>query len=630
MIEGIVCLGINKVAIIDDELSLQFNREELVNAGVDDTALDTIEDDTANSTSELLALLKLKDIPHSSSDERLGSLGIKDIREDIPQYFKEEIIDVFEEYKQENQEKLELIKESLIELGIDENNISEYTHTDGVNSDYDLIILDLFLKEGDPDISISFLKERIINDSANQYILMSHDEQALKSRFSEFHIMNSAVTTQIKLVPKAEDINDSQKSLWTRAIHQIATERCLIQTQKDVLNEWSELINNASKGFLTKIWELDLFGLNKLRLTASADNMTLTEYLAEVMHRGLLAEVQSMRQSDSKIDSLSCALDSVDATHLFNPSHEILDSYEKLNKLLADAQSLRFDGLESLPSGATDDNHFKKFISSLKFGSVLREKESRKLLLHITQPCDYQHIAENDADNHCLFLFPGTSSNLFENIEDGQKKITTSFIHIEEEIKNIRWNLRLVKTPTIGELYRDISKYEIVGELREDLAQAVSHKFGSTVSRVAYLRVPWFGKVEALHCKYNPESNSFDLTGSSQTQLTITSKKLSTRKDVERLFFHAYKETSITPTGQVFSLTLEAKSVSCMHSLVDDNLGLDKKMCLLDTLQIARNELNQHSDCVFIFLDRLKEIEINEEFVNIIKDKNIFVLIPPN
>lgn len=152
------------------------------------------------------------------------------------------------------------------------------------------------------------------------------------------------------------------------------------------------------------------------------------------------------------------------------------------------------------------------------------------------------------------------------------------------------------------------------------MVQAVSHKFGATVSRVAYLRVPWFGKVGAMHCMYNSESENFELSGNSQTTLTINSNKLSKRIDIDRLSFHAYKEHTSNYSPE-YTITLEADSLAKMFSLVDQQDSDTNFQGLLDSITVSRDSITEHSGVFFVFLDVLKRMSSKEDSGAKLKEK---------
>ena len=147
------------------------------------------------------------------------------------------------------------------------------------------------------------------------------------------------------------------------------------------------------------------------------------------------------------------------------------------------------------------------------------------------------------------------------------------------------------------------------------------------------MRVPWFGKVSALHCTYNDESENFEISGNSQTQLNINSKKLSTRRDVDRLSFHTYKEDTPKHPPE-YTITLEADSLAKMFSLVDQQNSDTNFQRLLDSITVSRDSLTEHSGVFFVFLDVLKLMCSKEEssakLKETVQNKHIILLQPLN
>lgn len=620
-------LGIQSVAIIDDDLNCVFGITELQNAGIDSDVIDALKDKNSPSCSALIKNLERVGVPSSSFEDRLKAVSERSNIEYIPEFFVENIINEYDESKRPARDKLLLIKKSLTSLGVDEAMIHEFSSVSEFGDSehhFDLIILDLFLVEGDSKISLGFLENRLLKKCNAQYILMSYDSKALESEFRRIHVQHKVSSSQLKVFKKPELNNDEWHVQWKVGIYQLAIERKLIKFQQSTQETWTSIINKATDDFIKRIWSLDSFGFNKLRLTAEADHMSLTEYMAEVMHKGLLAELQDINLPTCEMIRLSEELASIDDGHLLNPSNEIFDSYHVLKEVFSDFRSHRSNHLSQIDTAGLE---YKDFICSLKFGSVLQCKKSGNLYLHLTQACDYIHIPHSDSKNHMLFLFPGKKSFLLEDPQDGQKKMTVSYIHTDSGIENITWNLRQLKTLSIKELYEDRESYKVVAQLRESMAQAVSHKFGSTVSRVGALRVPWFENVRAFHCRYEKKNNNFPVTVTGKETLdarSINNPKINQYAELFYFNFFKVKEGS----EPIYKVTFKTDSIRDITRIIKVNP--DDSLALSRSFEVRRNESVTVDDNIFMFHDTFKRLLVSceklEDF-EIFNNKSIFLFV---
>lgn len=617
--------GIHSVAIIDDDLNWSFGITELQNAGIDSDVIDALKDKNSPSCSKLIQNLVSLGIPSSNFEDRLKAISHPKNIEHIPDFFVENIINEYQESKRPARDKLLLIKKCLTSLGIEDVKIHEFSSVVEFNDSehqFDLIILDLFLVEGDSKISLGFLENRLLKKCSAQYILMSYDSKTLESEFRRIHVQHRVSSSQLKVFKKPELNSDEWHVQWKVGIYQLAIERKLINFQQSTQETWTSIINKATDDFIKRIWSLDSFGFNKLRLTAEADHMSLTEYMAEVMHKGLLAELQDINLPTSEMIELSQELASIDDGHFLNPSNEIFDSYHVLKEIFSDFRSYRANNLSQID---TNGYKYNEFIYSLKFGTVLQHKKSSELYLHLTQACDYIHVPYSDSKNHMLFLFPGKKHFLLDDPQDGQKKMTVSYIHTDSGVENITWNLRQLKTVTIRELFEDRESYKVVAQLRESMAQAVSHKFGSTVSRVGALRVPWFENVRAFHCRYVQNGNNFPVTVTGKE--TLDAKSINNPNIInyaELFYFNIFKVKE--GSEPIYKVTFKTDSIRDVTRVL--RLNPNDSLNLSRSFELRRNGYVSAHNAIFMFHDTFKKMVMgytkSEDF-QIFHDKSIFL-----
>lgn len=587
------------VAIIDDDWSISFTESELVIAGVEEVVLDSIKDVDSPSTAELCKLLKEHGLPFGSYEERITALSDDSLYNKLPSYYREDAVDVFRRYKEPLLRKIQVIKDYFISLGFKEDNVSCFCSIDRVNvKEFDIIVIDLYLEEGNSNISLGFLETSLSDGVNRQYILMSHDITSLREQYRRIHVANSVSSTQLKVINKPESDDEFSKSYWCNSIQQLLIERELIDPQKSVQKKWTNIVRNSAENFVHKIWSLDSFGINKLRLTADADNMSLSEYLSEILYKIMTAEVESELETGEVTSTLSDALKAVDERHLLISLNEVYDSEYVLKSLFSDVRSLRPENIQQIDSNKfeDDESNYIEFISSLKFGSIFKDNAGQ-IFLHITQPCDYLHVPYKHAKNFNVFLFPGEEVSTFENNPDGLKKFTTSFVYIENEqnVVNIKWDLRRLVSMPISNLFNCRADYKVVGQLRNDIAQAVAHQFGSTVSRVAALRVPWFGLTEGVLCRVNDRRNGYEILKESGES---------------ELFASKLKPNDVKMYAKKISLHIEKRSdkycvvpsVAHLHDALEYFNEIDTNAFLKSRL-VKRHAIAKDKQLAYLFID---------------------------
>lgn len=511
----IVELGINKIAILDDDIKFNYSYNS-ISEYVDNDCLDSLSDINSPSREELVNLLESLSLPASNVNELVESFNNSEVINSLPEYYLEGIIEPIEERNKDLREKINLVIDCLKELGVSDENIFSFHDVSGISNcdeDIDLYIVDLFLEEGNIQTSINYLKGILESskENNNQFILMSYDKEQLDNQFRSQHIESKISSSQLKVIEKPHSLLDKEKTRWLRAIQQIALERALIDYQRNMQNKWTDLVEKASKEFINKIWSLDNFAINKLRLTANADDMSLSDYLATAMHRALLAELEVDSSHSNITFELEKSLKSNDDQNKIVPSNEVLDSYQILTEFVADLTSYRVTSLKQLSCSESDEGlAYNNFLSSLSYGSILKKSgDNKNYYLHITQPCDYIHINLQESINNNLFLIPGRVFSNFGSHMGGNKKYLSSFINTETGVHNIDWNLRQIETISIKKLFEDRALYNVVGRLRDEEVQTISHQFGSSMSRIATNRKPWFDYINCKHVYLKHEDNEY-------------------------------------------------------------------------------------------------------------------------
>lgn len=614
MMKNITECGIKTVAILDDDISIKYTYDFLKRY-VDPDCLNSLSDPYSPSRVELFELYGNKDLEISSVEEIISSFNDHDIRESLPVYYREEIIDVVEDHKLVLKQKIDVISESLLSLGVNKENIFYFDSLKSIKSTNlmpDLLIIDLFLEEGKPELSLDYLKGMLeSNDCSTQYILMSYATDLLINYFRQLHIKNRVCSAQLKVIAKPNSKDSSEKIKWEQALVQISLERELIHFQRRMQVKWSELIENASNRFIQKIWSLDNFGINKLRLTAIADDMSLADYFISAMYKALLAEVENEGGAIEEMSLLESKLKVIDDRKMLKPSGEIYNSYSELNSFIADLTSHRFKNIKQVNVNLeNEDDEYRLFLNNLCYGSILQIDGRKGYLLHLTQPCDYIHIKKSQAADNNLFLIPGYKHGQFSLHFGGNKKHLSSFVYLNEDISNIEWNLRMVETQSMKQLFDNRKKIAVVGKLRNDEAQAISHLFGSSISRVATSRLPWFTNIDCVHIfKSNEVSyNYFDNKSNVQTLKDIV--QITSNSDA-MLKYQFHIDKRLCDKSSRFVVTADTSSISrIVNSLSLSGISYSSHFEFQDIFVLGDDNMvtNQEDNITFIFLSDFKNI----------------------
>jgi hypothetical protein len=553
--------GISSVLIIDDDWEVNINKNSLIDV-VDSKQLDRLDDDDDDDTYALIQYLEKINIPNNTTQEKLNALFDESLRENIPVSYIENIVETAESKTAERRLRLETIKQALMELGLPDESIacapSVSVAKSKIKNVYpQLFIFDLYLEIGNEDLSIDLLTE-VINsvpaEQSPQFILMSYDKTPLTSFFRKLHKKHEISSSKFKVIEKPHPSKiEEDKLRWKYALYLMSLERGFMDIQFNMQQAWVNNIKSTTEKLTQKIWELDSCSLNKLRLTALADSVSMAEYLPEIMSKHIIGEFEESGSPKTEISLLEVELRKVNDHFTFNSSVEVVEPYETLKKLLADIASHRVQGLSEFSSKIEDEDQiiadevkitdevktkvkakkelseeekilienqsklfesFKMFITELNFGSIIRSKSDNKILVHLTQPCDYIRVPFDSAANESLLFFPGSIMSLYEEgDEKSTKNFISSYTRVNDEIVSVNWNLRRPMTFSMKDFFIQRHDYQVIGKLRGEYAQAICSKFASGVSKTALIKLPRFEDVECNHIHYDFPTKTLYLTG---------------------------------------------------------------------------------------------------------------------
>jgi len=506
--------GIKSVLIIDDDTRILYTKDAFNTYGVVKETLDKLEDEDDPNTSLLISLLDKNNLPSESLEDKIKSFSHEKLWENIPNFFRENIVDLIKSKHDGLYRRIETVKTCLQELGVSCEKIKEIATSDEARSElhqnsYDLIILDLMLS--DYEKSLPLLEEilKFSNAVNTQFILTSYRIQELQSNYRQIHINNNVTSAKLKVLDKPT-LELNSLITWKHALIQISHERYFMHELQECQKNWVQCIDDVSKKLREKIWTLDSCYINKLRITAEADDLSFSEYFTETMAKNMVSEYEDSNAPILETDALAEKIKKTNnSDFVFGYSLETIDPYENLKIMLSDLTSHRPRKLSKMPLDEQLERNirFKELLTCMKFGTILKHIKDQKYYVHLTPPCDYIHLNIKDINNESLLFFPGTEYNIHKGQGKSDKVYQTPYVNLDGEIKNMRWNLRNPISYELGDLLGNCSDFIVAGQLRTEYAQSIIQKFSASASRIATTRLPVFDNNIIYHLTYKSDDD---------------------------------------------------------------------------------------------------------------------------
>ncbi|MEM5549524.1 hypothetical protein WNY63_02085 [Pseudoalteromonas neustonica] len=624
--------GISSVLILDDDWKVNTDLNELTSsAGVEQDYIDILDDEDDENTIKLIDLLNSKDIKSELLQDKINALFNPEIKDCIPPLFIEKIVNIASASNSERMIRLNIIKEALLDLGVPPKNIYKATN----NSDAkeiieayspDLFIFDLYLEVGNKELSLDLLKQLISDRSENksQYILMSYDKISLTEFFRDLHSQCHTSSSKFKVIEKPDPSKLLEEKLrWQHALYLMSCERDFMHLLSNMQGAWAKSIDKASKELIKKVWELDSCSLNKLRITAESDHLSMAEYFPEIISKHIIGEFEESGSPRSEIILLEEALKSVNDSFTFSSSVEVVDSYETLKNLLADISSHRiretllFNEASNEETETLSQESYQQFKQELSFGTILRNKHNDIIFVHLTQPCDYIHVPLSGSDDESFLFFPGVEMPLYDDEKISNKTFITSYTRLSNNVvASIKWNLRRPITFSMKEFFEKRADFEIIGKLRDDYAQAICSKFASGVSRTALIKVPRFEAIKCNHLFWD-EQSMFLTTDGEKHKITKDDINLETGKLFDaRRFKDQIAQSNNEKKYHRFTLlgNSAAALVNVLQGTIKENQQISLE--LLDGVNLG----DETSNCIEQYgIHFLHEKALFNQFDNIIK-----------
>jgi hypothetical protein len=347
VIENLTAAGVTRILMVDDDLRAEPTLKEVNEcARVAQDKIEDILNDTDHQSTELLTeLLERNGHPHGTLAERFRGLAFDNIREQCSP-------DLREPYEQARtnlqgfQEPLNKIRSWIRAPGQIELTAWSSIREPGAGEFYDMLIVDYYLTENESAPTRAFISKLLDRhkDQENPLlvILMSSDKGGVTNDLSIIRDEVGASASRFRILVKPSSSNTEPepvvKERWLQALAQLATERSLIQPIEGFVNAWRQSLVKATDTIIKRLYELDASAFSILSATASADSMSIEEYMADVLAKRVSAETEENSEVSTHTLALQKALSKSSSTvgPTINQGVEIKDAQHAIRRLMSD------------------------------------------------------------------------------------------------------------------------------------------------------------------------------------------------------------------------------------------------------------------------------------------------------
>ncbi|MGY3306573.1 hypothetical protein ACVK1X_005902 [Pseudomonas sp. PvR086] len=345
--ELLAAAGVTRILMVDDDLRSEPTLMD-VNA-CSPSAQGNIEailqDPDHDGTECLVELLQQNGRPHASLADLFHGLADQRIREQCPADLRKPYDDALKNLHG-FQEPLKKIQSWVRAPGQIELTIWPEIRELAADQFYDLLIVDYYLTENEAAPTRAFIKRMLEKHKKCEkpllVVLMSTNKDGVSGDLSIIRdeVGASASRFRILVKPSAAHVEPEPvvKERWLQALTQLANERALIQPIEGFIDAWKNGLTKATNTIIKRLYELDASAFAILSATASADSMSIEEYMADVLAKRVSAETEEHAEVSSHTLALQKALSqSVSAVGpTINQGVEIKDAQHAIRRLMSD------------------------------------------------------------------------------------------------------------------------------------------------------------------------------------------------------------------------------------------------------------------------------------------------------
>lgn len=345
--ELLAAAGVTRILMVDDDLRSEPTLMD-VNA-CSPSAQGNIEailqDPDHDGTECLVELLQQNGRPHTSLADLFHGLADQRIREQCPADLRKPYDDALKNLHG-FQEPLKKIQSWVSAPGQIELTTWPEIRELAADQLYDLLIVDYYLTENEAAPTRAFIKTMLEKHKKCEkpllVVLMSTNKDGVSGDLSIIRdeVGASASRFRILVKPSAAHVEPEPvvKERWLQALTQLANERALIQPIEGFIDAWKNGLTKATNTIIKRLYELDASAFAILSATASADSMSIEEYMADVLAKRVSAETEEHAEVSSHTLALQKALSqSVSAVGpTINQGVEIKDAQHAIRRLMSD------------------------------------------------------------------------------------------------------------------------------------------------------------------------------------------------------------------------------------------------------------------------------------------------------
>ena len=474
-----------RVAIVDDDLSERITLEDLEIA--DEQAAALLNDEADPDREAYLALLGQEGRVPAELEDLAEPLSEAAIRAAAPARLRDAALAALAA-RTDRAEPVRRVIALLQQLGIVATAIDKYPTPQIPHGErYDLMIVDYFLVDAAADATLPFIRDVIEAHAGQerqlQIILMSSHEERLKADFKTIRPRLQASSSRLRIMEKPR--SDVHLVSWKAALYQLASDRGSVATLERFIHDAGTTLKKAAADAATKLWELDLQAMDLLHELASNDNDDYVRYVEDAVSRRLLSGLEEDGGLRPSLQQLDAILTPHRDTNLLSPTAEIGDSRAAIHALM---HSMEWrSGTPGLPAFPAPEDAMGRSMwirKHIRFGMVLRDPEGGEWL-NITQACDLAQTGDDDIGQSTVIFVRGYRSLPAEK-PHGNYYHTMSAMMARVENHVLTWNLRNVRSESIQSFSATYGTgWQVVGELRLDVAQNLASTFGARAARVA-------------------------------------------------------------------------------------------------------------------------------------------------
>lgn len=605
--------SINRIAIIDDDLSTDVSLDDIRSSNEDVVSILGDSDDP--DTDKFIKLLKELGINNSTLEDLVEALGREDIRDKVPEKFRDVVNNILSD-RQGRAAPINKLCSWLKDEGVDTDSFHIFTSPE-IDTDemFDLVLVDYFLVGDDKEQTLPLITQLLDKHDGQPnpllVILMSSHEDQLKADFFSLRPELQITSSRFRVMKKPMEQSEEEQIQWMLTLQQLAQERKVVLSVESFLKEWGNKMKVASAKLADGLWELDAHSLEKLRQAAEDDHALFEDYLTQILSKKILAEVEESGFPIDETKELSEILSSEKETLSYGT--EICDSRQALRELLGDISWKRPSSWETDVIPETDEDKFNWIKKNIQFGCVLKD-ESGKLFVHVTQSCDLAHLTYQNRVKQHLLLFPGELVKTDRRFNSDKEHSSEAYFH-EDEWNNIYWQLTRPRTISFDSLIQDLDKYSVVGQLREDQTQGIINNYAARSARVAGIRVPSFSALagKIISVQKNAKNYELVLKENSSVEGTLYNKK----------FINFDLKTALIIVNIIDAVPNKKDSVTQLVRGFNERESIcgQKVMCLLVPSDVSEGEEMQwlHDQKPCNSFDKLKTIFENKQNLIILR-----------